>query len=84
MDDEFLVERITGRYTCANCGAGYHDTFERRKSPRGGTMRSAAAPLLKFYPAGRRQRGNCAHRLKAYRRSGTAPILPSLPRKRAC
>jgi adenylate kinase len=71
VDEEALVGRITGRFTCASCGAGYHDTFQRPEV-EGVCDRCGASEFV------RRDDDNeetVRSRLDAYR-SQTIPILP--------
>ena len=71
VDEDELVKRIAGRYACAGCGAGYHDSFKETKvsgvcdvcGGRQFTRRDDDTPET------------VRARLAAYREQ-TAPILP--------
>lgn len=71
VEDEALVERITGRYSCAKCGAGYHDEFQ--KPAKEGVCDSCGSTEFS-----RRKDDNAetvTSRLAAYH-TQTAPLLP--------
>lgn len=71
VDEKALTERIVGRYTCAKCGAGYHDTFQKPKV-------AGVCDVCGSKEFTRRADDNAETvktRLDAYRKQ-TQPILP--------
>jgi len=71
VDDKALVDRVSGRFTCTGCGAGYHDT---NKTP----VNTGVCDGCGGTEFSRRDDDNAetvGKRLKAYH-DQTAPLLP--------
>ena len=71
VDEEELVRRIAGRYSCARCGAGYHDIFHPT-AERGRCDKCGGEEFVRR-PDDRPE--TVRERLEVYRQQ-TAPILP--------
>lgn len=70
VDDAAMVDRISGRFTCASCGEGYHDSF--KPTDIAGTCDHCGGTDMK-----RRTDDNAetvAQRLEAYH-AQTAPLI---------
>ena len=71
VDDGILVDRISGRFSCTNCGTGYHDRFQKPRKE--GVCDSCGGTEFT-----RRKDDNAetvTSRLEAYH-AQTAPLLP--------
>jgi len=71
VNEDALVERITGRFTCAVCGASYHDVFKQPKVQE--TCDVCGSHEFKRRPDD--NEATVRTRMAEYR-AKTAPILP--------
>ncbi|BCH54125.1 adenylate kinase [Agrobacterium vitis] len=70
VEDEILADRIAGRYTCANCGTGYHD--ENLKPKVDGVCDKCGSTHFKRRPDDNRD--TVKTRLQAYYKE-TSPLI---------
>jgi adenylate kinase len=71
VEEDALVDRITGRFSCAKCGAGYHDRYKQPKVE--GTCDVCGSDEFKRRPDDNEE--TVRTRMAEYR-AKTAPILP--------
>lgn len=71
VDDDILVDRVSGRFTCASCGEGYHDRYKRPR--REGVCDVCGATEFKRRSDDKAE--TVRARLEAYYEQ-TAPIIP--------
>src|SRR5688500_3186677 len=72
VDEDALVERITGRFSCAKCGEGYHDRYKLPKLP---TLCDVCGAEDSFKRRADDNEEAVRTRMAEYR-AKTAPILP--------
>jgi len=71
VNEDALVDRITGRFTCANCGEGYHDRY--KLPAKEGVCDKCGSTEFKRRPDDNEE--TVRTRMAEYR-AKTAPILP--------
>ncbi|HEX8467859.1 MAG TPA: adenylate kinase [Allosphingosinicella sp.] len=72
VDADALVDRITGRFSCGKCGAGYHDRYKLPKVP---TLCDVCGAEEQFRRRPDDNEETVRNRMAEYR-AKTAPILP--------
>jgi adenylate kinase len=77
VNDEDLISRISGRFTCGSCGQGYHDEFAKPKTP--GTCDNCGGTTFTRRPDDNEK--TVRDRLAVYNKQ-TAPLVEYYSRKR--